>query len=270
MSGVKEQSRMLSSSSRGMMKSSLPLLWVGACLVVLASSTSCCVFAKKDYNVPHAHSGVLSPYDAGPFTSLSLDDGDEKELTDGKPVMKQNRKDGEMAGGAICIQDVDAPKEAVWAQILDLDKYKGKVPKVNECKNYEVSQNPEDGTCRMKTKMVVGVIPGYAYTSFYDHKYDETKDSMTWTLDYNKSSDFDDVAGHWHLEDHPTKPDCTRVYYACDIKLKGAVPGPVVNFLSKTALKTATSWVKKESEKNPKGTKPAFVPTTAEAATSKQ
>jgi hypothetical protein len=52
------------------------------------------------------------------------------------------------------------------------------------------------------------------------------------------------VAGHWHLEDHPS-------YYACDIKLKGKVPGPVVNFLSKTALKTATSWVKKESEKEP-------------------
>lgn len=97
------------------------------------------------------------------------------------------------------------------------------------------------------------------YTSFYDHIYDPASDSMTWTLDYDKTSDFDDVAGHWHLEDHPTKPECTRVFYACDIKLKGAVPGPVVNFLSKTALKTATSWVKKESEKNPGGKKPAFL-----------
>jgi protein involved in sex pheromone biosynthesis len=49
--------------------------------------------------------------------------------------------------------------------------------------------------------------------------------------------------------------------------LKGAVPGPVVNFLSKTALKTATSWVKKESEKNPKGTKPAFIKKATEKAT---
>ena len=158
MSGVKEQSRMLSSTRK---MSSLLLLWIGA-LALTTAWSCCCVLAKKDYNVPHEHRGVLSPYTAGPFESLSLDDGDEKELTDGKPVMKQNRKDGEMAGGAICIQDVDAPKEAVWAQILDLDSYKGKVPKVNECQNYDVSQNPEDGTCRMKTKMVVGVIPGYA------------------------------------------------------------------------------------------------------------
>ena len=74
---------------------------------------------------------------------------------------------------------------------------------------------------------------------------------MTWRLDYDKTSDFDDVSGHWHLEEHPSKPDCTRVFYACDVKLKGAVPGPVVNYISKSALKTATGWVKKESESNP-------------------
>lgn len=93
----------------------------------------------------------------------------------------------------------------------------------------------------------------FQYTSFYDHTYHPTQDSMTWRLDYDKTSDFDDVSGHWHLESHPTKPDCTRVFYACDVKLKGAIPGPVANFISKSALKAATGWVKKESEKNPSG-----------------
>ena len=94
------------------------------------------------------------------------------------------------------------------------------------------------------------------YTSYYDHTFSPERDSMTWTLDYDKTSDFDDVSGHWHLEDHPSRPQCTRVFYACDIQLKGSVPKPVVNFLSKTALKTATGWVKKESEANPTGTVP--------------
>lgn len=71
---------------------------------------------------------------------------------------------------------------------------------------------------------------------------------MTWSLDYDKTNDFDDVAGHWHVEDHPSKPGCSRVFYACDIKFKNALPGPIVNFLQKTALKQATAWVKKESE----------------------
>jgi hypothetical protein len=74
---------------------------------------------------------------------------------------------------------------------------------------------------------------------------------MTWTLDYDKTSDFDDVSGHWHVAEHPTKADCTRVFYACDIKMAGSVPTPIINFIGKVALKQATSWVKKESESAP-------------------
>jgi hypothetical protein len=29
---------------------------------------------------------------------------------------------------------------------------------------------------------------------------------VTWKLDYDKTSDFDDVSGHWHVEEHPKKP----------------------------------------------------------------
>ena len=87
------------------------------------------------------------------------------------------------------------------------------------------------------------------YESYYDHSYYPKKDSMTWTLDYEKTSDFEDVSGHWHVENHPKTPGVTRVFYACDIKLSGAVPGPILNYISKSALKQATGWVKKESEK---------------------
>lgn len=50
---------------------------------------------------------------------------------------------------------------------------------------------------------------------------------------------------------------CTRVFYACDIKLSSPVPGPVLNFISKSALKQATAWVKKESELDPTATIPS-------------
>jgi hypothetical protein len=126
-------------------------------LVAVWSVVTTC--AKKNFDLPHPHQGILKPYEAGPFSSLKLDSADEKLLEAGKPVMKQTQ--GDEGGGAICVQDVDAPKEAVWSQILDLDSYKGKVPKVNEAKNYKVQQNP-DGTCTIKTKMVVGVLPGYS------------------------------------------------------------------------------------------------------------
>jgi len=84
---------------------------------------------------------------------------------------------------------------------------------------------------------------------------------MTWSLDYDKLSDFDDVAGHWHLEEHPKKPGCTRVFYTCDIKLKGSVPKAIKDILTKKALRDATAWVKRESEANTSAAIPAqFAP----------
>lgn len=222
----------------------LALLWAG------------CVLAKKDYNKPHSHRGKLTPYEPGPF-GFSLSSKDESELARGKSVMKQSMpKPGEPpAGGAICVQDVEAPREAVWNQILDLDKYKGKVPKIAECKNYALGTR-SGGAFNIKTKMVMNVMPGYKLTSFYDHIYRPEKNSVVWTLDYDKTSDFDDVSGHWHVEDHPTKPGCSRVFYACDIKMAGAVPKPIMNIIGSAALKSATGWVKKESEKAPKNQLP--------------
>ena len=43
------------------------------------------------------------------------------------------------------------------------------------------------------------------YEYYCDHTYRPDADSVVWTLDYDKTSDFDDIAGHWHLEDHPSK-----------------------------------------------------------------
>jgi len=163
-------------------------------------------------------------------------------------------------GRVICVQDVDAPGPAVWNQILGLDEYVGKVSKLKECKNYSV-ESEGDGTMRIKTKMVIGVLPGYSYENYYNHCYTPTSSSLTWQLDYDKHSDFDDVSGHWHVEDHPNKTNASRVFYACDVTFKKSLPKPVMNFVSKSALKQATGWVKRESEGSRDGVVPkAFLP----------
>lgn len=214
---------------------------------------------KKDYNSPHPHRGNLKAYEPGPFSSIKLTKKDESVLASGKAVMKQDLpKKGDKdatGGGAVCVQDVAAPIAAVWNQILDLDTYTTKVPKVGLCKNYMVKKNG-DGSSTIKTRMIMNILPGYKYQNHYDHLYAPKKNSMVWKLDYDKTSDFDDVSGHWHVEDHPTKDGWTRVFYACDVKMKAAVPGPVMNFIGKAALRQATSWVKKESEQKPEGTIP--------------
>lgn len=86
-------------------------------LVAVIATMTC--EAKIDRNQPHEHTGKLTPYSPGPFPNLKLTSQDEAELAQGKPVMKQSQGDGN-SGGAICVQDINAPKAAVWNQILDL------------------------------------------------------------------------------------------------------------------------------------------------------
>ena len=123
--------------------------------------------ARKNYDAPHAHRGLLKQYEPGPFGNVKLSKKDEAKLDSGSPIMIQteaDKNDPTPGGGAICVQDVLAPKDAVWNQILDLNSYKGKVPKLNECKNYYQAKM-DDGSVCIKTKMVLGVMPGYSVSA---------------------------------------------------------------------------------------------------------
>ena len=121
------------------------------------------VDAKIERDAPHAHRGIMKPYSPGPF-GMAIENDDENILEKGNPLMKQLPSDDptdKLGGKAICVQDVAAPKSAVWNQILDMDSYVGKVNKVKECDNYVVKDNG-DGTIQVRTKMVLGVLPGYS------------------------------------------------------------------------------------------------------------
>lgn len=130
-------------------------------IVVLLSFCTESTYAKKDRNAPHPHNGKLKPYTPGPFPNLKLSKEDTKTLEAGQSVMKQIMPDRpEDSGSAICVQDVNAPCTAVWHQILDMDSYTKKVSKVTENKNYVVQKNGPITT--IKTKQVLGVLPGYS------------------------------------------------------------------------------------------------------------
>ena len=121
----------------------------------LASAAS----RRNDRNQFHGHKGKLSPHTAGLPKAVKLSVADRAKLEKGGTVMKQEKSGA--GGGAICVQDVQAPAEAVWFQILDLPNYHKKVSKVKESKNYVVSKQ-RDGTVKIKTKQVLGVLPGYS------------------------------------------------------------------------------------------------------------
>jgi hypothetical protein len=135
-----------------------------ALILLLAIATTCCNAKKKDRNLPHGHKGKLRPYKPGPF-AVKLTAADEATLRSGHPVTKQTvPADPNAPGTVLCIQDVEAPLSAVWSQILDMDQYNKKVSKVTECRNYFVSKL-SGGRVTIKTKQVLGVLPGYSVRS---------------------------------------------------------------------------------------------------------
>ena len=83
---------------------------------------------------------------------------------------------------------------------------------------------------------------------YVKHEYQPQQNSLTWTLDYSKKSDFNDSCGYWYVIPHPDNPQWTRVYYSVEVSMFEWVPTFVVNFMSKQALTEATGWVKKYSE----------------------
>ncbi len=83
---------------------------------------------------------------------------------------------------------------------------------------------------------------------FIKHLYYPSLNSMTWTLDYTKKSDFNDSCGFWFVVPHPDDPDRTRLFYSVEVSMFDWVPKMVVDFMSAKALTDATAWVKKFSE----------------------
>mmetsp|Transcript_33298 Transcript_33298/g.54968 ORF Transcript_33298/g.54968 Transcript_33298/m.54968 type:complete len:243 (+) Transcript_33298:292-1020(+) len=128
------------------------------------------------------------------------------------------------------------------------------VPKTLESQNYKVEKhgnrndNPSgESPQTIYTRMKVG-FPMVKLQFFVKHEYAPQLNSLTWTLDYTKKSDFDDSCGYWYIVPHPDNPNWTRVYYSVEVSMFDWIPKFVVQFMSNKALTDATGWVKKFSE----------------------
>jgi hypothetical protein len=194
---------------------------------------------------PHPHQGKATPFSPGD-PKVNLDKEALKILESGKPYQTQILSGA--SGRGLVVQDIHAPTDIVWGRILDYDHYAGMVPKTIESKNYDVQKHGgKDHRQTIFTKMKVG-FPMVKLQFFVQHEYYPNLNSLTWTLDYSKKSDFDDSCGYWYVIPHPTKKDWTRVYYSVEVSLFAWVPKFVVQFMSQQALTEATGWVKKFSQ----------------------
>lgn len=194
-----------------------------------------------DFRSPHPHRETRTPFTPASVIVPVLTSADLATLDRGEVVLRQTHDRSSGIGAAI--EDVAAPPGVVWSQLLDFDSYAGKVPRVKVCENYEVCKNV------LKTRFVVRCCPGYNVEYFVRHVYAPHANALVWTLDYERTSDLDDVHGIWRVVPHPTKRGWSRVEYSADLRLKLGVPGFILDTLTRKALREACAWLKTESEK---------------------
>jgi len=193
---------------------------------------------------PHSHNGVLTPYD-GKQISYTLTKEQQKKMDAGQPIIINEAKG--KGGRGFVLQDIESTGSICLDRIADLKMYPKMVPHVKAVEIYE-EESFANGTTRHGAQFTVGLF-GMRFGYFLKLTREAKYNTLTWTLDHKYSSDFDDTVGHWQVMPHPTKSGWSRVLYSTELKLPSWVPGIIVNFLTNSALVEATSWVKKESEK---------------------
>jgi ribosome-associated toxin RatA of RatAB toxin-antitoxin module len=191
---------------------------------------------------PHPHQGVLPPYSGAP-PSVTLSADERALLASGQPVKKQlqTASGSDAAGRGIAVQDIHADPATVWSKILAFDQYPSMVDNVKETEVYERSGE------HVKVRFVIGA-PMISLEYYIDHVLHQSEGWMTWRLDYDHKSVFDDTVGFWRVEALADQPGWTRVTYSVDLKASGWVPAPIEQAFSTMGLTKATAWVKREAE----------------------
>jgi ribosome-associated toxin RatA of RatAB toxin-antitoxin module len=196
------------------------------------------------HHIKQKNKKTKKPY-TGKQIPLKVTSDQSSKLDKGEAILYRERSG--KSGRGVVIQDVNAQPSICMEKIRDLKNYPKMVP---HCKKVEVYEDKKEfgGVTRTCAKFEVGVM-GMTFGYFLKLAHMPQHNTLTWTLDYRYSSDFDDNVGHWQVVPHPQKAGWTRVLYSTKVKLFKWIPEFIVSFLTGKALVESTSWVKRESEK---------------------
>mmetsp|Transcript_54257 Transcript_54257/g.109121 ORF Transcript_54257/g.109121 Transcript_54257/m.109121 type:complete len:297 (+) Transcript_54257:65-955(+) len=198
-----------------------------------------------DPDKPHAHRGRAAPFKPG-APDVKLSAIDLAQLSSGQTVKRQVVDVEAGTAMVLAVQDVAAPVDVILERITAFPDYPQMVQGVVKCANYKVVTHPNK-TMTIKThlelKAAIMTFGGYFVHSYYPPPLS----SLTWTLDYDRTSDYVDSVGYWHVM--KLSDVHSRVFYSVNLMPADWVPSWIVDILQKQALGQATAWVKLESEK---------------------
>ena len=125
------------------------------------------VASGADSSKPHFHGPLRAPFEPTEAIAPPLGSAELAKLAEGGIVTVSTNTGGQGLGCAV--EDIAAPPEVVWSQLLTFETYPDKVPKVRTCTNYEVSKTSAQEL--MKTKYVVGIVPGMSMEYYLHHVF---------------------------------------------------------------------------------------------------
>ena len=187
---------------------------------------------------PHAHRGVLPPVRSAP-DAVVLTSAERKRLERGEHVERHTKSD--QGGSGVAIQYINARPETIWATILAYPRYTDWVKNVVGCSVYR-----KEGTT-LYVDMETSLL-GFRTRVFTKNDVRKDQGYMSWTLDYDRKSDVNDLVGYWRVQPVEGMPGVTRLEHSNSISIRG-VPGFLVNYMTRDALSDGTDWVKREAER---------------------
>lgn len=193
---------------------------------------------------PHPHQGVLTEYHNEP-SSFLLSDKEQQRLALFKPVYKKEIINGKQRGVTIFL--VKASITTIWATIHQFSNYPKWIKGLKSAKVYEVSNNSAY-VHFTATHWLLGKTQWYVKHNFPRLDQLNEKRWGAWVLDYRHQSDFYDAVGFWQVKTIHDQPNVSEVIYSVDLQLKEGTPAFIQRAAIKKGLKSATKWLKRESE----------------------
>lgn len=171
-----------------------------------------------------------------------LNDERLKELQAGEVVLveQEYKRDSEATKGQwIALGIIDAPPEAVWEHMADVESHPEFMPRVDRAEVYLEKEN------RRGVREVVKVLwKEYVYHVLQE--YDRGALRMTWTLDKSKENDIKETRGGWTLR--PYEDGKTLAAYQLYVDTGRLVPGPLERWLTKKDLPDVVDALRKRAE----------------------
>ena len=200
----------------------------------------------------HPHRGKLKAYTGEP-PHIELNADEKKVLAKGKPVFKNidrgDLPDGTKNGGAVAVFKVGAPQSLVWSVLASFPLYPRWINPLTKAKVYHKKTAADKTSREISVEMRLQKWP-VDKTYFVKHNYPVgNRNWGTWTLDYEKASEIDDLVGFWRVEPDPLNKNHSVVSYSVDIMMKEGFLDWFRGMIIDSSLSDATQWVKEQAEK---------------------